>query len=103
MRSLQQRFDKFLDYVCGDIISDRERENTRNELYDHLMCIYECNLAQGMDEEKATIEAENSMGFHAPAEAVRILGESINFTRMGLMALTGVQPVHTNIAVRSGG
>lgn len=20
------RFDKFLDYVCGDIISDRERE-----------------------------------------------------------------------------
>mgnify|MGYP003374203578 CR=1 FL=1 len=56
------RFDKFLDYVCGDIISDRERENARNELYDHLMCTYECNLAQGMDEEKATIEAENSMG-----------------------------------------
>lgn len=56
------RFDKFLDYVCGDIISDRERENTRNELYDHLMCTYECNLAQGMDEEKATIEAENTMG-----------------------------------------
>ena len=46
---MQQRFDKFLDYVCGDIISDRERENTRNELYDHLMCTYECNLAQGMD------------------------------------------------------
>ena len=59
---MQQRFDKFLDYVCGDIISDRERENARNELYDHLMCTYECNLAQGMDEEKATIEAENSMG-----------------------------------------
>ena len=56
------RFDKFLDYVCGDIISDRERENTRNELYDHLMCTYECNLAQGMDEEHAAIEAENSMG-----------------------------------------
>ena len=59
---MQQRFDKFLDYVCGDIISDRERENTRNELYDHLMCTYECNLAQGMDEEHAAIEAENSMG-----------------------------------------
>ncbi len=56
------RFDKFLDYVCGDIISDRERENARNELYDHLMCTYECNLAQGMNEEKAAIEAENSMG-----------------------------------------
>ena len=56
------RFDKFLDYVCGDIISDRERENARNELYDHLMCTYECNLARGMNEEKAAIEAENSMG-----------------------------------------
>ncbi len=33
------------------------------------------------------IEAENSMGFHAPDEAVRILGESINFTRMGQVAL----------------
>ena len=59
---MQQRFDGFLDYVCGDIISKRERENARNELYDHLMCTYECNLAQGMDEEHAAIEAENSMG-----------------------------------------
>ena len=59
---MQQRFDGFLDYVCGDIISKRERENARNELYDHLMCTYECNLARGMDEEHATIEAENSMG-----------------------------------------
>ena len=57
---MQQRFDRFLDYVCGNIISKRERENARNELYDHLMCIYECNLAQGMDEEHAAIEAESS-------------------------------------------
>lgn len=35
------------------------------------------------------IEAENSMGFHAPAEAVRILGESIDYTRQGQLALTG--------------
>ncbi|MEQ1607311.1 MAG: ammonia-forming cytochrome c nitrite reductase subunit c552 [Pyrinomonadaceae bacterium] len=33
------------------------------------------------------VEAENSMGFHAPAEAVRILGESVNFTRQGQLAL----------------
>ena len=42
------------------------------------------------------VEAENSTGFHAPQEAVRILGESINFTRQGQIALrggkTGVQP-----------
>lgn len=33
------------------------------------------------------VEAENSMGFHAPGEAVRILGESINFSRLGQVAL----------------
>lgn len=33
------------------------------------------------------IEAENSMGFHAPQESVRILGESIEFTRRGQNAL----------------
>ena len=35
------------------------------------------------------IEAENSMGFHADQEAVRILGNSINFSRLGLAALQG--------------
>jgi len=33
------------------------------------------------------IEAENSSGFHAPQEALRILGESINFAREGQLAL----------------
>lgn len=33
------------------------------------------------------VEAENSMGFHAPEEAARILAESMNFTRMGQVAL----------------
>ncbi len=39
------------------------------------------------------IEAENSMGFHAPQESARILGESMNFSRLGLMSLSGVKPV----------
>ncbi|MCZ6877272.1 MAG: ammonia-forming cytochrome c nitrite reductase subunit c552, partial [Acidobacteria bacterium] len=30
---------------------------------------------------------ENSMGFHAPQEAVRILGESINYSRQGQVVL----------------
>jgi len=38
------------------------------------------------------IEAENSMGFHAPAEAVRILGTSIDYARQGQLALRGVAP-----------
>jgi len=36
------------------------------------------------------IESENSTGFHAPQEATRILGESINFSRKGQVALRGV-------------
>ena len=38
------------------------------------------------------VEAENSMGFHADQEAVRILGNSINFSRIGMAALQG-EPV----------
>ncbi len=33
------------------------------------------------------VSAENSMGFHAPQEAARILAESIDYARQGLMAL----------------
>ena len=33
------------------------------------------------------IEAENSSGFHAPEEALRVLGESINYARKGQLAL----------------
>jgi nitrite reductase (cytochrome c-552) len=38
------------------------------------------------------VEAENSTGFHAPQEAVRILGESIDFSRKGQVAIRGGQP-----------
>jgi nitrite reductase (cytochrome c-552) len=45
------------------------------------------------------VEAENSMGFHAPEEAARVLAESINFTRMGQMALRGGSiPAHNQQA-----
>lgn len=39
------------------------------------------------------VEAENSTGFHAPQEAARILGESINFSRQGQKALRGLLPM----------
>jgi nitrite reductase (cytochrome c-552) len=38
------------------------------------------------------IEAENSMGFHAPGEAARILATSIDLARQGQLALRGVPP-----------
>jgi nitrite reductase (cytochrome c-552) len=39
------------------------------------------------------VEAENSMGFHASAEALRVLSDSINYTRQGQLAVRGVKPV----------
>jgi nitrite reductase (cytochrome c-552) len=35
------------------------------------------------------ISAENSMGFHAPQEAARILAEAIDYARQGQLALRG--------------
>jgi nitrite reductase (cytochrome c-552) len=40
------------------------------------------------------VEAENSSGFHAPQEAARILGESIDLCRQGQLALR-TAPVRT--------
>lgn len=41
------------------------------------------------------VEAENSTGFHAPEEAARILGESMNFARQGQVALRDAGFRHT--------
>jgi nitrite reductase (cytochrome c-552) len=39
------------------------------------------------------IAAENSMGFHAPQEAAKILGEAIDYARQGELAVARVRPV----------
>jgi nitrite reductase (cytochrome c-552) len=39
------------------------------------------------------VEAENSTGFHAPQEALRVLGESIDLARQGQLAL---RPAHAS-------
>jgi nitrite reductase (cytochrome c-552) len=36
------------------------------------------------------IAAENSMGFHAPQEAAKILGEAIDYARQGQIAALGI-------------
>ncbi|MGH7133610.1 MAG: ammonia-forming cytochrome c nitrite reductase subunit c552, partial [Phycisphaerales bacterium] len=36
--------------------------------------------------------AENSMGFHAPQESARILGEAIDFARQGQVAVAKLKP-----------
>jgi nitrite reductase (cytochrome c-552) len=50
------------------------------------------------------IEAENSMGFHAPQEAARILHKAVNYARMGQIALYGGRPeeLDAGLAARVG-
>lgn len=45
------------------------------------------------------VEAENSIGLHAPEEALPILRESINFARQGL----GLQPAPQHFAAETAG
>jgi nitrite reductase (cytochrome c-552) len=55
-------------------------------------------LAEALDMQRKAqwrldfIAAENSMGFHAPQEAARILGEAIDFARQGQIAALGMAP-----------
>jgi nitrite reductase (cytochrome c-552) len=41
------------------------------------------------------VAAENSMGFHAPAEAARILAESIDYSRQGQLAAQSLDSVNS--------
>ena len=59
---VESRFDEILDFLCSGIMSKSERQSVRDELFDHLMCRYETNLAIGMDEEKATESSINDLG-----------------------------------------
>ena len=45
------------------------------------------------------VEAENSVGFHAPQEAARVLGNAINYARMGQIALRGGRPGPVNTGI----
>ena len=48
------------------------------------------------------VEAENSTGFHAPGEAARILGESIDFSRKGQNALRSLRFAPATVSTVSG-
>jgi nitrite reductase (cytochrome c-552) len=48
------------------------------------------------------VMSENSMGFHAPQEATRILGDAINLCRLGQLALHGgPEPSHNPPAIEN--
>jgi nitrite reductase (cytochrome c-552) len=48
------------------------------------------------------VAAENSMGFHAPGEALRLLGEAIDFARQGQLATPLLRPQRVDRAQASG-
>lgn len=58
----EHNFDEILDFLCSGIMSKSEKQSVRDELYDHLMCKYEINLAVGLDEETAEKKAVEELG-----------------------------------------
>jgi nitrite reductase (cytochrome c-552) len=68
-----------------DLINDLKTAKTAGKT--------DVELAKGQDFQRKAqfyldfVEAENSSGFHAPQEAARILGESIDFSRQGQIVL----------------
>ena len=58
----EHKFDDVLNYLCSGIMSKSERQSVRDELYDHLMCRYETNIAVGMSEDEAEEKAVEALG-----------------------------------------
>ena len=58
----EHNFDNILDFLCSGISMKSVRENVRDELYDHLMCKYETNIACGFDEYEAEESAIKDLG-----------------------------------------
>ena len=49
------------------------------------------------------VQSDNSVGFHAPQEEMRVLGEAINFCRQGQLALRSTVNVNVKRAAVAGG
>ncbi|WP_338864737.1 ammonia-forming cytochrome c nitrite reductase subunit c552 [Myxococcus stipitatus] len=68
----------------------------------------DASLAKARDFQKRAqfyldfVEAENSMGFHADQEAIRILSNSINFSRLGQNALRPEEAPSTSTSATEG-
>jgi len=70
--------------LIGDLREARKLGLDDNMLTSALMCQRRAQFLIDF------IEAENSMGFHAPQEAVRVLGLAIDYARHGQVALRDV-------------
>ncbi|MGZ9242929.1 MAG: ammonia-forming cytochrome c nitrite reductase subunit c552 [Candidatus Binatia bacterium] len=88
VETIQQRTHKLRNVAMDaliDLITDLKTAKTAGKT--------DAELAKAQDFQRKAqfyldfVEAENSTGFHAPQEAARILGESIDFSRQGQIVL----------------
>jgi nitrite reductase (cytochrome c-552) len=88
VETIQQRTFKLRNVAMDaliDLIKDLKTAKTAGKA--------DAELAKAQDFQRKAqfyldfVEAENSSGFHAPQEAARILGESIDFSRKGQITL----------------
>ena len=79
-KALLDRSEEAVVALIDDIKAARARGATDEQLAQAL------KLHRSAQFRSDFINAENSMGFHAPQEAARILGESIDMARQGQLA-----------------
>jgi nitrite reductase (cytochrome c-552) len=79
-KALLNRSEEALVALIDDVVAARKRGATDQQLSPAL------KLQRSAQFRSDFINAENSMGFHAPQEAARILGEAIDMARQGQLA-----------------
>jgi len=88
VQTIQERTHKLRNQAMDalvDLINDLKASKAKGKP--------DTELAQARDYQRKAqfyldfVEAENSTGFHAPQEAARVLGESMNFSRLGQVSL----------------
>jgi len=88
VEAIQDRTKALLDRAedaLVQLIGDLEKAKAAGVPEDRLKPIFE--LQRKAQWRVDCINAENSMGFHAPQEAARVLGEAIDFSRQGQLGL----------------
>jgi nitrite reductase (cytochrome c-552) len=86
----KQLMDRALDAVVG-LIGDIETALKNGATDDQLAAARQ--LQRKAQYRVDFINAENSMGFHAPQEAARILAEAIDYAQQGRLAVAKIRPV----------
>jgi nitrite reductase (cytochrome c-552) len=91
VEAIQDRTKALLDRAedaLVQLIGDLEKARTAGVPEDRLKPVFE--FQRKAQWRVDCINAENSMGFHAPQEAARVLGEAIDYSRQGQLDLRDI-------------